>query len=86
MCCYCDNRTDAEIGRDIAAVAVPDEVFCCDRGWAETARVWGGYSHADDDVEDWIGLCRRRAKVLASLAIASMHSRQQHDNRRIGRH
>jgi hypothetical protein len=86
MCCYCDIKTDAEIGRDIADLVVPDEVFSCDRGWTEAARVWATCGHGDDDVEYWIGLCRRRAKILASLAIASMHSQRRHGDHRIGRH
>lgn len=75
MCCYCDGKADAEIVKDITDLSVPDDVFQCNHGWAEAARVWAQYGHVggDEDAEDWIDLCCRRAKVLAQLAIASMH-------------
>ena len=84
MCCYCNGKSDAEIVRDIADLAVPDDVFQCNHGWAEAARVWAQYGHVgDDDVEDWIDLCCRRAKVLARLATASMDPRaRDHAERR----
>jgi len=86
MCCYCDRKSDAEIARDIAALIVPDDVFSCDRGWAEAARVWAMSRHAEraQDVDDWVGLCRRRAVTLATFAVASIRGRSRPDYR-IGR-
>ena len=87
MCCYCDRKSDTEIARDIAALIVPDDVFSCDRGWAKAARIWAASRHVerDEDVEDWVGMCRRRAIALAGFAIASMRGRTRRADYRIGR-
>jgi hypothetical protein len=83
MCCYCDRKTDAEIARDIAALIVPDDVYGCDRGWAKAARIWAASRRVerDEDVEDWVGMCRRRAIALAGFAIG----RTRRGDHRVGR-